>query len=99
MERMRQIYSEQIEPYTDTFGRLSLRLMQASVVASVLSAMQALHPPYTRACARRFLSHYMVRFYSDDVVGDAGETMGGERVKAATADRASPVEEPPHKSL
>ena len=39
MERMRQIYSEQIEPYTDTFGRLSRRLMQASVLASVLSAM------------------------------------------------------------
>jgi hypothetical protein len=85
MERMRQIYSEQIEPYTDTFGRLSRCLMHASVLASVLSAMQALHPPYTRACARRFLSHYMVRFYSDDVVGDAGETMAARVAQSAAS--------------
>ena len=73
MDRMRQIYSEQIEPYTDTFSRLSHCLMQATVMSSVLNAMQSLHPPYTKTCARRFLSHYMVCFYAEDVVGDTGE--------------------------
>lgn len=73
MDSIVRIYAEQIEPHTDTFSRLSHCLMQASVLSDVLLAMQSIHPLHTRACARRFLSHYMVHYYPEDVVGDTGD--------------------------
>jgi hypothetical protein len=73
MQSIRRIYVEQIEPYTDTFSRLSHCLTQVTVRSSVLAAMQTFNSQYTRTCSRRFLSHYMVHFYPGDVTGDPSE--------------------------
>ena len=82
------MYLERIEPYADTFSRLSHCLMQASVLRDVLQTMQTFHASYTRTCARRFLSHYMIHHYPDDVVGmREGEPDGpAQRVRQSATD-------------
>lgn len=73
MDSILRIYLEQIEPCTDTFSRLSKCLMQRTLLSDVLRYLRTINPQYTHACARRFLSHYMVHFFSADVVGEMGD--------------------------
>jgi hypothetical protein len=74
MDRIRRAYVDQIEPHTNTFSRLSHCLMQTTVLSDVWMAMQSIDVSYTRACARRFLSHYIVHYFPGDVVGETGAT-------------------------
>jgi len=81
MKRVQQLYTTDIEPHAATFQRLSQRLLQKTVRDGVHEAMCTIDASYTRGCARRFLSHYMVYHYPTDVVGDTGEP--SQRVVAA----------------
>ena len=73
MENIRKIFLEQIKPYTDTFNNLSSCLLNSNVLAETLLALQKFKPLYTRTNTRQFLSHYIVYYFPNEVVGDTGD--------------------------
>lgn len=73
MENIRKIFLEQIKPYTDTFNNLSSCLLNSNLLAEILLALQKFKPLYTRTNTRQFLSHYIVYYFPNEVVGDTGD--------------------------
>jgi len=72
MEIIRKLFVEEIKPYTDTFNNLSSRLINSSLLADTLLALQKMNPIYTRINTKKFLSHYIVYYFPNEVVGDTG---------------------------
>jgi hypothetical protein len=72
MEIIRKIFVEEIKPYTDTFNNLSSCLINSSLLADTLSELQKINPIYTRVNTKKFLSHYIVYYFPNEVVGDTG---------------------------
>uniref|UniRef100_A0A6C0H2T9 Uncharacterized protein n=1 Tax=viral metagenome TaxID=1070528 RepID=A0A6C0H2T9_9ZZZZ len=72
MENIRKIFLEQIKPCTDSFNDLSSCLINPNLLADVLLALQKIKP-YTRANIRQFLSHYIVYYFPNEVVGKTGD--------------------------
>ena len=72
MEIIRKLFVEEIKPYTDTFNNLSSRLINSSLLADTLLALQKMNPIYTRVNTKKFLSHYIVYYFPNEVVGDTG---------------------------
>ena len=70
MENIRKIFLEKIESYTDTFNNLSNRLINTNVIADTLLALLKINPSYTRTNTKKFLSHYMVYYFPNEVVGE-----------------------------
>jgi uncharacterized protein YgfB (UPF0149 family) len=70
MEIVRKIFLEQIEPYSNTFNNLSLILTNKKLLSEVLLALQKIKPLYTRTHTRQFLSHYILYYFQNEVVGD-----------------------------
>ena len=70
MENIRKIFLEKIQPYTDSFNNLSTRLINTNVIGETLLALQKLNPSYTRANTKQFLSHYIVYYFPNEVVGE-----------------------------
>ena len=73
MENIRKIFLEQIRPCTDTFNNLSICLTNSNLLAETLSALQQIKSIYTRLNTRQFLSHYIVYYFPNEVVGDTGD--------------------------
>jgi hypothetical protein len=72
MEIIRKLFVEGIKPYTDTFNNLSSCLINSSLLADTLLALQKINPIYTRVNTKKFLSHYIVYYFPNEVVGDTG---------------------------
>ena len=70
MEIIRKLFVEEIKPYTDTFNNLSSCLINSSLLANTLLALQKINPIYTRVNTKKFLSHYIVYYFPNEVVGD-----------------------------
>ena len=70
MENIRKIFLEKIQPYTDSFNNLSTRLINTNVIGDTLLALQKLNPSYTRTNTKQFLSHYIVYYFPNEVVGE-----------------------------
>ena len=73
MENIRKIFLEQIIAQTDTFNNLSNCLINANVIGETLLALQKLNPSYTRTNTKQFLSHYILYYFPNEVVGDTGD--------------------------
>jgi hypothetical protein len=73
MENIRKLFVEQIQPYTDTFNHLSSCLIQSKVLTETLFALQIMKPSYNRTNTRQFLSHYIVYYFPNEVIGDTGD--------------------------
>ena len=73
MENLRKIFLEQIKPHTDTFNNLSSSLINSNLLADTLSALQKIKPLYSRSNTRQFLSHYILYYFPNEVVGDTGD--------------------------
>ena len=82
MENIRKIFLEQIRPYTNTFNDLSNRLINSNVLTDTLSALQTIKPSYTRSNTRQFLSHYIVYYFPNDVIGETSD-IGDHLIKAS----------------
>jgi hypothetical protein len=67
---MENIFLEKIQPYTDSFNNLSTRLINTNVIGETLLALQKLNPSYTRTNTKQFLSHYIVYYFPNEVVGE-----------------------------
>jgi len=72
MENIRKIFLEQIEQHTDTFNNLSNCLINPSILSNVLLTLQEIIPSCTRIRTRQFLSHYIVYYFPNEVIGEAG---------------------------
>ena len=70
MENIRKIFLEKIQPYTDTFNNLSACLINTNVIGETLLALQKMNPSYTRTNTKQFLSHYIVYYFSNEVIGE-----------------------------
>ena len=82
MENIRNIFLEQIEKHTDTFNNLSTCLINSSILSNVLLALQEIIPSCTRTRTRQFLSHYIVYYFPNEVIGET-ETHGERLIKAS----------------
>jgi len=80
MENIRKIFLEQIEEHTDTFNNLSTCLINSTIMSNVLLALQEIIPSCTRTRTRQFLSHYIVYYFPNEVIGE----IGGERLIKAS---------------
>ena len=80
MENIRKIFLEQIQQNTDTFNNLSNCLINSSILSNVLLALQEIIPSCTRTLTRKFLSHYIVYYFPNEVIGE----IGGERLIKAS---------------
>ena len=80
MENIRKIFLEQIEQHTDTFNNLSTCLINSSILSNVLAGLQEIIPSCTRTRTRQFLSHYIVYYFPNEVIGE----IGGERLIKAS---------------
>jgi hypothetical protein len=67
---MENIFLEKIQPYTDSFNNLSTCLINTNVIRDTLLALQKLNPSYTRTNTKQFLSHYIVYYFPNEVVGE-----------------------------
>ena len=54
MENIRRIFSEKIEPYTDTFNNLSASLINTNVIGETLLALQKMNPDLFDPCIIAF---------------------------------------------
>jgi hypothetical protein len=70
MENIRKIFLEKIQPYTDTFNNLSTLLINTNVIGETLLALQKMKPSYTRSNTKQFLSHYIVYYFQNEVIGE-----------------------------
>ena len=70
MENIRNIFLEKIQPYTDSFNNLSTRLINTNVIGDSLLALQKLNQSYNRTNTKQFLSHYIVYYFPNEVVGE-----------------------------
>ena len=70
MENIRKIWLEKIQPYTDTFNNLSASLINTNVIGETLLALQKMNPSYTRTNTKQFLSHYIVYYFPNEVIGE-----------------------------
>ena len=70
MENIRKIWLEKILPYTDTFNNLSASLINTNVIGETLLALQKMNPSYTRTNTKQFLSHYIVYYFPNEVIGE-----------------------------
>jgi len=70
MENIRNIFLEKIQPYTDTFNNLSTCLINKNVIGETLLALQKMNPSYTRINTKQFLSHYIVYYFQNEVIGE-----------------------------
>ena len=73
MENISKIFLEQIKPYTDTFNNLSSCLINSNVLDDTLLALQKIKPLYSRTNTRQFLSHYIVYYFPNEVIGETGD--------------------------
>jgi len=73
MENLRKIFLEQIKSHTDTFNNLSSRLTNYNLLVDTLSALQKIKPLYSRSNTRQFLSHYIVYYFPNEVVGETSD--------------------------
>ena len=73
MENLRKIFLEQIKPHTDTFNNLSSHLINSNLLADTLSALQKIKPLCSRSNTRQFLSHYIVYYFPNEVVGETSD--------------------------
>ena len=80
MENIRKIFLEQIEQHTDTFNNLSTCLINSTILSNALLALQKIIPSCTRTLTRQFLSHYIVYYFPNEVIGE----IGGERLIKAS---------------
>ena len=80
MENIRKIFLEQIEQHTDTFNNLSTCLINSSILSNALLALQEIIPSCTRTRTRQFLSHYIVYYFPNEVIGEIG---GEHLIKAS----------------
>jgi hypothetical protein len=84
MENIRKIFLEQIEQHTHTFNNLSTCLINSSILSNVLLALQEIIPSCTRTHTRQFLSHYIVYYFPNEVIGETEiETRGERLIKAS----------------
>ena len=84
MENIRKIFLEQINKYTDTFNNLSSCLLNSIMLGDTLSALQQIKPTYTRTNIKQFLSHYIVYYFPNEVIGETEiETRGERLIKAS----------------
>ena len=70
MENIRKIFLEKIQPYTDTFNNLSTSLINTNVIGEALLELQKMNPSYTRSNTKQFLSHYIVYYFPNEVIGE-----------------------------
>ena len=70
MENIRKIFLEQIIAQTDTFNNLSSCLINANLIDDTLLALRQINTSYTRTNTRKFLSHYIVYYFPNEVVGE-----------------------------
>ena len=80
MENIRKIFLEQIQQNTDTFNNLSNCLINSTILSNVLLALQEIIPSCTRTRTRQFLSHYIVYYFPNEVIGEIG---GESLIKAS----------------